>query len=466
MLVFNYHARYSLMSYENFAISAKDLSKCFYVYDTPRDRIKQLMLAGLQKLTGNVSKQYFDEFWALQDISFDITKGETVGILGRNGSGKSTLLQIICGTLTPASGNVNIQGKIAALLELGSGFNPEFTGRENIYMNATVYGLTKKEIDERFNDIAEFADIGDFIEQPIKNYSSGMIVRLAFSVIVHVDADILIIDEALAVGDAFFTQKCMRFLRNFMKTGTILFVSHDTAAVANLCNKVILLKDGKIVEIGTPKSVINHYLATLYGNDHNISSISTNSESNKNEIQPQYSDLSIKDYETTSSLAQPRDIEVSRFNSHKKAFGTGNVSITSVQFYKKEGPSISHATDGESTVLEIKCIAHKDIHNPIAGFQFKDRLGQIIFGENSLLTYQSNPLFFTQDSELIAKFEFIMPLLPIGSYSISVAIADDSKDNLIQHHWIHDALTIKVHSSSVRDGLVGVQMRAINLTIK
>ena len=182
------------------------------------------------------------DFYALRDISFDVSRGETVGIIGRNGSGKSTLLQIIAGTLSPSEGQVSVRGRVAALLELGAGFNPDYTGRENAYLNAQLLGLSKSQVDERFEDIAAFADIGEFIDQPVKVYSSGMYVRLAFAVVAHVDADVLIIDEALAVGDAFFTQKCMRFLRSFMSRGTVLFVSHDTGSVRNLCNRAIWLE--------------------------------------------------------------------------------------------------------------------------------------------------------------------------------------------------------------------------------
>lgn len=184
------------------------------------------------------------EFQALKNISFSLQKGETVGIIGRNGSGKSTLLQTIVGTLATSSGSVQSSGRIAALLELGAGFNPEFTGRENVYLNGTIYGLSREQVDQRFADIEKFADIGSFIDQPVKTYSSGMFVRLAFAVIAHVDADILIIDEALAVGDALFAQKCMRFLEGFKENGTILFVSHDSGAVTSLCDRAIWLDSG------------------------------------------------------------------------------------------------------------------------------------------------------------------------------------------------------------------------------
>ena len=189
------------MSSEDLAISVKNLSKCYQIYAQPRDRLKQFVLPQLQRFTGQAPKSYFSEFWALRDVSFDIKKGEVVGIIGRNGSGKSTLLQIICGTLHPTSGDIQTHGRIAALLELGSGFNPEFTGRENVYMNAAVLGLTSQEVDARFDAIAAFAEIGAFMEQPVKVYSSGMMVRLAFAVAINVEPEILIVDEALSVGD-------------------------------------------------------------------------------------------------------------------------------------------------------------------------------------------------------------------------------------------------------------------------
>src|SRR6266542_6439942 len=205
------------------AISVRGVGKMYRIYDRPQDRLKQMLWRG--------RRTYGREFWALRDASFEVRKGETLGIIGRNGSGKSTLLQIIAGTLAPSEGEVTVNGRVAALLELGSGFNPEFTGRDNVFLNGSILGFSREEMAARFDEIAAFADIGEFIEQPIKTYSSGMVVRLAFAVIAHVDADILVIDEALAVGDACFTQKCMRFLRRFMEKGTVLFVSHDISSV-------------------------------------------------------------------------------------------------------------------------------------------------------------------------------------------------------------------------------------------
>lgn len=241
----------------NYAIKIDNLSKKYQLFDKPSDRLKQMLFRG--------KKQYYREFDALQNISFEIAKGETVGIIGRNGSGKSTLLQIIAGTLTPTNGEIKVTGRVAALLELGSGFNPEFTGRENVYLNGAILGISKSEMDNRFNDIVKFADIGNFIDQPVKTYSSGMYIRLAFSIAINVEADILIVDEALAVGDTKFQIKCIEKMKEIKENGTtILFVSHAGEQVKRFCEKGIWLENGKIKEIDTATNVVNHYEDSLH----------------------------------------------------------------------------------------------------------------------------------------------------------------------------------------------------------
>jgi lipopolysaccharide transport system ATP-binding protein len=241
----------------NFAIKVEDLSKCYHIYDKPRDRLLQMLLRG--------KKKYYREFWATKNISFDIKKGETVGIVGKNGSGKSTLLQMICGTLNPTAGSITTNGRIAALLELGSGFNPEFTGRENVYMNAAILGLSKEETDSRYDEILKFAEIGDFIDQPVKTYSSGMLVRLAFSVAINVDPQILVVDEALSVGDELFQRKCYSRIEAIKKSGaTILFVSHSGAAITELCDSALLIDTGELLRSGKPKEIVGLYQKLLY----------------------------------------------------------------------------------------------------------------------------------------------------------------------------------------------------------
>jgi len=246
------------------AISVRKVSKHYQIYQRPEDRLKQAIVPRLQRLLGRPQSCYFHDFTALRDVSFDVLRGQVVGIVGRNGSGKSTLLQIICGTTRPSAGEVAINGRIAALLELGAGFNPEFTGRENIYMNAAILGMSASEIDERFNDIVAFADIGDFLDQPVKTYSSGMYLRLAFAVAINVDPDILVIDEALAVGDAAFQRKCFARIEQLRELGTtILLVSHSTRTILELCERALLLDAGEILMNGPAKDVMFHYQRLL-----------------------------------------------------------------------------------------------------------------------------------------------------------------------------------------------------------
>src|SRR5690349_1239485 len=249
----------------NIVIQVKNLSKCYHIYSRPQDRLKQSVMPRLQQLVGRAPSRYFREFWALREVSFEVNKGETVGIIGRNGSGKSTLLQLICGTLTPTYGTVTTQGRIAALLELGSGFNPEFSGRENVFLNGAILGLSKEEVDSRFDDIAGFADIGEFIEQPVKIYSSGMVVRLAFAVQAMVDPDILIVDEALAVGDEKFQRKCFARLEELKSKGTsILFVSHSGSQIVELCERALLLEHGKRLMYTQPLVAVRAYQKLIY----------------------------------------------------------------------------------------------------------------------------------------------------------------------------------------------------------
>jgi lipopolysaccharide transport system ATP-binding protein len=248
------------MSSDDVTIKVEHISKCYQIYDSPRDRLKQFFVPQLARIVGKTHKKYFREFWALEDVSFEVKKGETVGIIGRNGSGKSTLLQLICGTLTPTSGSIQTMGRIAALLELGSGFNPDFTGRENIYMNAAVLGLSENEVDARLSAILAFADIGAFIDQPIKTYSSGMVVRVAFATAVHVEPDILIIDEALAVGDTAFQQKCLNQIRRMQNSGvTILLVTHSSNTLVEYCDRGIFLKKGVLMLDGPCRETVKVY---------------------------------------------------------------------------------------------------------------------------------------------------------------------------------------------------------------
>lgn len=243
---------------EDVVVAVESLSKMYHLYDRPQDRLKQAFLWGW--------KQYYREFWALRNVSFQVKRGEVLGIIGRNGSGKSTLLQMLAGVLKPTTGRAEVRGRVAALLELGSGFNPEFTGRENVYMNAAILGLTKEEIDARYDTIAQFAEIGQFIEQPVKTYSSGMYMRLAFAISAHVDADILVVDEALSVGDAAFQFKCMARLESLLSQGvTVLLVSHSIQTVKGYCTSALYLRKGELAYFGDCETATELYLMEMSG---------------------------------------------------------------------------------------------------------------------------------------------------------------------------------------------------------
>lgn len=434
-------------------IRATDLGKCYRVYSKPMDRMWQLF-AGRRR-------QLYQEFWALSGVSFEIKKGETVGIVGRNGSGKSTLLQLLCGTLTPTTGEIEVKGRVAALLELGAGFNPEFTGRENVYLNASIMGLSRQEISEKFDAIAAFADIGAFMDRPIKSYSSGMFVRLAFAIVAHVDADILVIDEALAVGDAFFTQKCMRFLRKFRENGTIVFVSHDTASVINLCQRAIWLDKGKVQQMGAAKNVSESYLGAFFEAQQGASALSekANGEGRKSHQRPVI-DQRLK-FINQSPLRN--DIELFQFDVSGAAFGKGGGRITGVELADGNGRSYSWIVGGEMVCLLIWAEALHDVYSPILGFYVKDKLGQTLFGDNTFLTYASKPQMVFAGEKMEARFVFQMPILPTGEYTIAVALASGTQEEHVHHHWIHDALVFKSHSSSASSGLVGIPMLEIGL---
>lgn len=449
------------------AIKIEGLSKRFEIFDQPRDRLKQMLVPRVQRAIGKSQSQFFKEFWALQNVSMEVRRGETVGIIGRNGSGKSTLLQIICGTLTPTIGKIETNGKVAALLELGSGFNPEFTGRENVYMNATVLGLSTEEVNQRFDSIVEFADIGDFIDQPTKTYSSGMVVRLAFAVIAHVDADILVIDEALSVGDAFFVQKCMRFLRKFMENGTVLFVSHDTGAIINLCQRVVWLEKGEVKMIGEPKDISKEYLAAMYISQQDGTapmSGSQNSNTASSDLPDEVEDVRDMRLDFINTTQYRNDIEIIKFDVNSEGFGSGGAVINSAHLLDENDQRLAWVVGGENVTVRIECTSKTYMTSPIVGFLVKDRLGQHLFGDNTYLTYLEEPVHIAEGEVFVASFQFRMPVLPMGDYSMTVAIAEGSQQGHVQHHWMHDAIVLKSHSSSVSTGLVGVPMKKIEMT--
>lgn len=359
------------------AIRAKGVSKYFPIYDTPRDRLKQMLLPRLTRLLGRAPRSYHREFWALHDVSFDIRRGETVGIIGRNGAGKSTLLQIICGTLEPSAGIVETQGRIAALLELGAGFNPEFTGRENVFMNGAILGLSHAEVARRFDEIAAFADIGDFIEQPVKTYSSGMYVRLAFAVQACVDPDILIVDEALAVGDIGFQYKCFKRMEALKKKGvTILMVTHATGSILEYADRCIVLDGGRVVH--DTSDVLAAVLA--YEKGMLMPQVRAQATAAGDAAQP-------------SSVAELTAIQQRDCNRAlgEKRFGSARAIIERLDLYKGDGASLAEQPllrPNDEIVFRFVIAAAEAIPNVALGVSISGVKGGDLWGDNNLKANQ------------------------------------------------------------------------------
>jgi len=356
------------------ALSVNNISKCYLIYDRPQDRLKQSIFR---------SRRYYREFWALKDVSFEVRKGETVGIIGRNGSGKSTLLQIITGILTPTSGQININGRVAALLELGSGFNPDFTGRENALMSGAIMGFTTKEILERMPLIEKFAEIGDFIDQPVKIYSSGMYVRLAFACAVNVDPDILVVDEALAVGDLQFQLKCIDKMKSFKKQGkTILFVSHDTNAARNFCDQAVWMMEGRIYlrgEVNTVMDLYNDYMKV-----------------------------------ETENAENPTVLDSSRRNV---------LTINDVYFLNNKGKQSRSFKPGEEIKVTIEYTLHSCVSDIIGGVALFDRQHVYVCGLNTKLDEIKLP-------SMPGKYKLMLSysdinLLP-GTYYVDIGFYESS----------------------------------------
>lgn len=363
------------MCSKEIAIKVNDLSKCYQIYSLPRDRLKQFIMPGVNKFLKKKSKNYFREFWALDGVSFTINKGETIGIIGRNGAGKSTLLQLICGTLTPSEGDVEVNGRIAALLELGAGFNPEFTGRENVYLNGSVLGLTKTEIDEKYNSIIEFADIGKFVDQPVKTYSSGMYVRLAFAVQACIEPEILIVDEALAVGDIGFQYKCFKRMEALKKRGTtIIMVTHSTGSILEYADRCLVMQKGKL--IGNTEDVLSAVLAYEKG------MILTEEKQQNQNLEIVDNSVKYQTQELISIREKTINVEIG-----EKRFGTGRAIIQSIIISKSDGTLLKEkplVSPGEELTFNFKIISSENINNAVLGISISRTQGADIWGDNNL----------------------------------------------------------------------------------
>lgn len=359
-----------MYSNDQFAIQVENLSKCYTIYGKPIDRLKQSILPRALNLLGFPLRNYYSEFWALQNLTLNVGKGETIGIIGRNGSGKSTLLQMICGTLTPTSGTISTRGRITALLELGSGFNPEFTGRENIYLNGAILGLTQDEIKHRFNDIVNFAAIGDFIDQPVKFYSSGMVVRLAFSVQAMVDPDILIVDEALAVGDELFQRKCFRRLEELKKNGTsILFVSHAASQIIEICDRALLLDQGQRVLIADPQLTVKAYHRLIYATPDMqpeiIQELMALDQSRESTSHDELSSLEEKNMSASSleiqgSIPEEDFFEAGMLSQSREDYPVLGAEIHNIKLYNSDGKEVNNLLARKEYTVEVQGTFHEE----------------------------------------------------------------------------------------------------------
>lgn len=440
------------MCSDHIIVDVGQVDKSFLLYEKPSHRLWQ-MLFGKRK-------EFYREHRVLKGITFQVPRGQTLGLVGRNGAGKSTLLSILCSTLTPSSGGVEVRGRVAALLELGAGFNPELTGRENIDLCAQIYGLSEEQIRERSPSIIKFADIGEYIDRPVKTYSSGMFTRLGFSVVAHVDADVLIVDEALAVGDAFFVQKCMRYLHAFRENGgTLVFVSHDMGAVTALCDRVIWLKDGRVHMDAPPKEVAAAYLADLYTPDAELPEpVQQQLHGSDDEAEAEEVDGRAEWLNHTSLR---NDIQLTPFvASHD--FGVRGAEFVKGGLYDRSGGRFAWIVGGERVDLRLRVRALTAIRSLIVGFVVKDRQGQPLFGDNSYLTYRAAPIAAAPGEIVDFSFQFRMPVLPAGDYALSVAVSDGAQEDHVMHQWVHDAMILVSRASSVATGLIGIPMLGIS----
>lgn len=416
-------------------IKLESVSKCYRLYKQPQDRFKQAFLDRWRRVLGaeesHARAGYFREHWALRDVSFELQPGEAVGILGRNGAGKSTLLQIIAGTLAPTSGTVETVGRITALLELGSGFNPEFTGRDNVFMNAAVLGLSHEDTERQFDEIAAFADIGDFIDQPVKTYSSGMMMRLAFAVLTALDPDVLIVDEALSVGDAKFQEKCFRKIRNLRENGTtILFVSHDINTVTSLCDRAILFDAGLIIASGVPIAVSKSYLELLYG------SSSKSDVDKKLEVKAE----STSEIAISNSINEINSVDNGAFKvSGQDRFGNKKVEILHVGIFDKAGKETEVLISGNRYSVIQTVIAHNCVTNLSSGIIIRDKRGVDLFGiTNKTANIEIPEVSAGQIYEVSIEIDI---WLAAGDYFLQAANAGD--DGVQYDCWI-DAIHFTV----------------------
>ncbi len=404
------------------AVEFQNVSKSYAIYDAPGDRLKEL-------LSPRRLKRHRD-FWALHDISFKVKRGETFCVIGENGSGKSTLLQIVAGILQPTSGTVAVNGRVSALLELGAGFNPEFSGRDNVYLNGSILGLTTRQIDERYQEIASFAEIGEFLNQPVKTYSSGMVVRLAFAVAINVDPDILLVDEALAVGDIYFRQRCMRKVHELRTRGvTILFVSHATSDVKAIGDRALWLERGRLMELGSTDAVVSKYLAAMVEKD-----------SSYRKAHP-----AEKAAPAAEPLRAPEIVETIPNIDHR--YGDRRAEVIGIAVLDEDGGPVSLLEPASRAIVRISVRAHDDVPLPIVGFMLRNQMGIDFAGTNTAREgFELASL--RADDVMTVDFHIELPELYPGAFSFSPAIADGTLEAYNMCDWIDNAIALQMGRGS------------------
>ena len=444
--------------HNEYAISVKDVTKVYRLYEKPIDRLKESMSIS--------HKNYHRDFYALNRLSFDVKKGETVGIIGTNGSGKSTILKIITGVLTPTTGEARVDGKISALLELGAGFNMDYTGIENIYMNGTMMGYTKKEMDAKLQDILDFAEIGDFVYQPVKTYSSGMFVRLAFALAINVDPEILIVDEALSVGDVFFQSKCYRRMEEIRQNGTtILMVTHDMGSIIKYCDKVVLLNRGEFVAEGAPGHMVDLYKKILAGQ---LDSLKAELEKNSRDEQVQMSDFS-GGMDRKGQDGEMRDGDIQdgthkglmkdnlTVNFDKTEYGDGRAEIYDLGLFDERGNITNLLLKGEMFTIK-ECIRfNEDIEAPIFTYTIKDKKGSDLTGTNTMFEGADIKPVKRGDSYTV---EFTQKMtLQGGEYLLSMSCTGFEHGEHVVYHRLYNVTNITVISNKNTVGVYDMESR-------
>jgi lipopolysaccharide transport system ATP-binding protein len=424
------------MSCDENAVVLEKVSKLYRLYARPADRLKEALTRGRKRL--------HEEFWALRDVDLSVPKGATTAFIGVNGSGKSTLLQLVAGILQPSAGTLFVRGRVAALLELGAGFNPEHTGRENVYINGAILGIDHDEMKERMGPILRFADIGDFIDRPVKTYSTGMYVRLAFAVAINVDPEVLLIDEALSVGDMYFQHRCINKINELKARGkTILFVSHDPAFVVTLASQVAWIHEGRLLQYGAPERIVSEYMAMVASRELR--------ERRSAEARP-----------VPALVLAPEaggegmdDMVESRIPNVDVRFGNRDAEILGMALYDEQGQPVNSAAGGQIILIRISVLFRKDVQMPNIGFLIKNRLGLYLTGTNTSMEGSSIPPQ-SRGSICNAEFRLQLPFLSAGNYSFTLAIADGTVEDYAMCDWIENAFVLEVIPPKMVHGLLRI----------